>query len=45
LSWFLGVKLGFGLVGIWSAAFVYAALLTAVMVAKFRSGDWKAIRI
>ena len=45
LSWFLGVTLGFDLVGIWSAAFVYATLLTAVMVVKFRSGDWKAIRI
>jgi putative MATE family efflux protein len=45
LSWMLGVKLGFGLVGIWSAAFVYAAALTLVMVWKFRSGDWKAIRI
>lgn len=45
LAWILGVTLGFGLVGIWSAALAYVVLLTAVMVWKFRSGDWKAIRI
>ena len=45
LAWVLGVTLGFGLVGIWSAALAYVVLLTAVMVWKFRSGDWKAIRI
>jgi MATE family multidrug resistance protein len=45
LAWVLGVTLGYGLVGIWAAALAYVVLLTAVMVWKFRSGDWKAIRI
>lgn len=45
LAWVLGMTLEFGLVGIWSAALVYVVLLTAVMVWKFRSGDWKAIRL
>jgi MATE family multidrug resistance protein len=45
LAWLLGVELHLGLVGIWSAALVYVVLLTGVMVLKFRSGDWKTIRI
>jgi len=45
LSWILGVELKLGLVGIWSAALVYVLLLTALMVFKFRSGDWKTIKI
>jgi multidrug resistance protein, MATE family len=45
LAWLLGIKLGFGLVGIWSAAVVYVFLLTAVMIWKFARGDWKSIRI
>jgi Na+-driven multidrug efflux pump len=45
LAYVLGVMLHIGLVGIWSAALIYAVLLTAVMVWKFRSGDWKAIKI
>jgi Na+-driven multidrug efflux pump len=45
LAWVLGVTLGFGLVGIWAAALTYVVLLTGVMVWKFRSGDWKTIRI
>jgi multidrug resistance protein, MATE family len=45
LAWLLGIKLGFGLNGIWSAAVIYVLLLTAVMVWKFAKGDWKGIRI
>jgi multidrug resistance protein, MATE family len=45
LAWLLGITFGFGLVGIWSAALAYVLLLTAVMIWKFRSGDWKAIRL
>jgi Na+-driven multidrug efflux pump len=45
LAWFLGVKLDFGLIGIWGAAVVYVVLLATVMIWKFRSGDWKAIKV
>jgi Na+-driven multidrug efflux pump len=45
LAWILGITLGFGLPGIWAAAAIYVVLLTAIMIWKFRSGDWKAIRI
>ena len=45
LAWLLGITFGFGLVGIWSAALVYVVLLTAVMVFKFKSGDWKTIKL
>jgi MATE family multidrug resistance protein len=45
LAWLLGITLGVGLVGIWTAALVYVVLLTAVMVWKFRSGDWKTIQL
>jgi Na+-driven multidrug efflux pump len=45
LAWVLGITLGFGLWGIWSAAAVYVVLLASVMLWKFGSGDWKGIRI
>jgi putative MATE family efflux protein len=45
LAWLLGVHLHFGLVGIWSAALAYVVLLTTAMVLKFRSGDWKSIKV
>jgi len=45
LAWLLGVELHLGLVGIWSAALAYVVLLTTAMVLKFRSGDWKSIKV
>jgi MATE family multidrug resistance protein len=45
LAWFLGITMDFGLWGIWGSAAVYVVLLTVIMLFKFRSGDWKAIRI
>lgn len=45
LAWLLGVTLDFGLMGLWGAAVVYIVLLAAVMSWKFKSGDWKRIRV
>jgi Na+-driven multidrug efflux pump len=45
LAWLLGITFEFGLIGIWTAAIVYVALLTLIMTLKFRKGDWKDIRV
>jgi multidrug resistance protein, MATE family len=45
MAWLLGITLGFGLMGIWGAGVLYVVLLAGTMVWKFRSGDWKKIRL
>lgn len=45
LAWFLGITMRLGLIGIWGAGVVYVLLLSAIMVRKFRSGDWKRIQL
>lgn len=45
LAWVLGITAGYGLIGIWLAAVVYAVLLAAVMAWKFQRGDWKKIQL
>ncbi len=45
VAWLFGIQLGWGLLGVWGAAVVYVLLLAAIMSMKFKSGDWKAIKI
>jgi MATE family multidrug resistance protein len=43
VAYVAGIVVNGGLLGVWSAAAVYAVLLTAIMAWKFRSGSWKTI--
>jgi len=43
VAYVCGILLDGGLLGVWSAAAVYAVLLTSIMSWKFRSGSWKSI--
>jgi multidrug resistance protein, MATE family len=45
VAFLCGVVFHGGLLGVWSAAAVYAVLLTSIMAWKFRSGTWKTIVI
>jgi MATE family multidrug resistance protein len=45
LAWLFGISLDYGLPGIWMGGVVYAIALAGVMSWKFRSGDWKAIKL
>jgi putative MATE family efflux protein len=44
-SWFLGVHLGFGLVGVWWAMSADEWLRGIVMLLRWRSGAWRAKRL
>ncbi len=45
LAYVCGVKLGWGVLGVWTGAFVYILLLCSIMAWKFAEGRWKEIRI
>jgi putative MATE family efflux protein len=45
LVWLLGVHLGFGLLGAWSAEAIYNLIPALLMALRFRGGSWKGIRI
>jgi Na+-driven multidrug efflux pump len=45
LAWLLGVHLGFGIIGAWSAEVIYLLLYALMMTIRFRGGSWKEIRI
>jgi putative MATE family efflux protein len=44
-AWLLGMVLGFGLPGVWTAAAIYAIALAGFMVARFTSGSWKHLTV
>jgi multidrug resistance protein, MATE family len=45
VSWLLGLKLGFGLRGVWVAAFLYASFAALTMGMRFGGGSWKRIKL
>ncbi len=45
LAWLGGITLEGGLTGAWIGATVYALVLSTVLIARFRGGAWRRIRI
>jgi Na+-driven multidrug efflux pump len=45
LAYVCGVKMGWGVLGVWCGAFAYILLLCSIMGWKFAEGAWKEIRI
>lgn len=45
LAYLCGVVLGWGVMGVWTGAYVYIVLLCGIMGWKFGEGSWKEIRI
>lgn len=44
-SWFLGIFLGLGLQGVWIAMVMDNLVRAAMMVARYRAGKWKTIKV
>jgi len=45
LAWLLGVALGLGVLGAWVALAVAMAVLTVLLLGRFRAGAWRHVRI
>ena len=45
LAWFLGIHLGYGLVGIWWALMIEIAIRGSMFLARYRWGAWDTIRV
>ena len=45
LAYVCGVVMSWGVLGVWTGAFVYILLLCGIMGWKFAEGGWKEIRI
>jgi putative MATE family efflux protein len=45
IAWFLGVYLGFGLKGVWIAMVIDNLIRAAMMIARYRRGEWKSYRL
>jgi Na+-driven multidrug efflux pump len=45
VAYLLGIRTSLGITGAWLAEVVYWSALSLLMVAKFRTGTWKTIRV
>jgi len=45
MGWFLGIFLGLGLRGVWIAMVLDNLIRAALLIARYRSGSWKTIRV
>jgi Na+-driven multidrug efflux pump len=45
LVWILGVGLGGGVLGAWCGELGYLCVLALALVARFRAGHWRTVRL
>lgn len=45
LSYLIGIVMGFGVNGMWSAVLIYASALCLIMFLKLKAGGWKKIQL